>query len=379
MARRFGVVTAPGFSDCVNDPQPPWSDVTFLRLFLDHPALSARHLADPARQPPYVFTDTIKSSRFPGRRPNRGLWNLLSEILPFYQRFGVDGARVDMGHALPRGLQAMIVDKARRADPDFCFLNEEHNADLAGAARRDGYNAITGACWAAEPRSADGAFHGLVRRVLPTARLPVLATAEVADSPRTVVFDGGRRFARMAAVLNNFLPNAIPFVNSGMEMFERQPMNLGLDPRPPGRFALPRTDPYYGKLAFFDRVALHWANSGASAMLGLLERTSAVRRRFLDDLTRLDRHFAPRVSMNAKSILAIGWHVEERRSTLLVIANVDFHHRRRCIIEDQPVRGRGSGACETLLEVNAGRRHARLVSGTLRLDLEPGQATVLLM
>ena len=37
IATHFGVVTPPGFSDCVNDPQPPWSDVTYLRMFMDHP------------------------------------------------------------------------------------------------------------------------------------------------------------------------------------------------------------------------------------------------------------------------------------------------------------------------------------------------------
>ncbi|WDC84453.1 hypothetical protein PL321_01205 [Caloramator sp. mosi_1] len=25
----FGITTAPAFSDCINDPQPPWTDVTF--------------------------------------------------------------------------------------------------------------------------------------------------------------------------------------------------------------------------------------------------------------------------------------------------------------------------------------------------------------
>jgi len=37
IAKTFGIITAPGFSDWLNDPQPTWDDVTFLRLHLDHP------------------------------------------------------------------------------------------------------------------------------------------------------------------------------------------------------------------------------------------------------------------------------------------------------------------------------------------------------
>lgn len=34
----FGVTTVPGFSDVINDPQPPWTDVTYLRYYFDlHP------------------------------------------------------------------------------------------------------------------------------------------------------------------------------------------------------------------------------------------------------------------------------------------------------------------------------------------------------
>ncbi|UCG16520.1 MAG: hypothetical protein JSV19_00480, partial [Phycisphaerales bacterium] len=125
IAREFGVITPPGFSDVINDPQPPWSDVTFLRYYRDHPAAVQRCLGDPQRQPPYVFTEVIKSSRFPGHKPARDLWKTLACILPFYQKFGVDGARIDMGHALPKELEEMILSAPRRTDPDFCFIAEE--------------------------------------------------------------------------------------------------------------------------------------------------------------------------------------------------------------------------------------------------------------
>ena len=379
ITRRFGLTTPPGFSDVVNDPQPPWSDVTFLRLFLDHPTASARHLHDPAAQPPYVFTDTIKASIFPGRKPNLPLWRTLSDILPFYQRFGIDGARVDMGHALPPRLQELIVDKPRRNDPDFCLLAEEFNHAAAATARRAGYNAIIGSCWYMEPRGSTGELHHLVHDVLPPSALPSLAAAETPDTPRAAVRDGGRTFVRMIAVLNNFLPSAVPMVNSGLEVFERQPLNLGLDMCPPGRHALPRTDPYYAKLGYFDRTALHWTNPGGPSMVDTLSRATCLRRQYLDTLIDVRNYFAPRVLTNAKWILATGWRVVAGDSILLVVANVDFNRRRQCKIDRLPFATRRRRICYTMLELHPDSAPPRLLSGRLHLRLDPGDIKVLLL
>ncbi len=405
IVREFGVITPPGFSDVMNDPQPPWSDVTFLRLFLDHPTASARHIENASKQPPYVFSDTIKASRFPGRRPNRPLWKFLADILPFYQQFGVDGARVDMGHALPAELQRMIIEKPKRKDPDFCFLAEELDHDGDRPARRDGYNAIIGASWHMQPRHRQGRLHEFVHGVLPTAVLPAFAAAETPDTPRAAVRDGGRAFVRLVAVLNQFLPSAFPFVNSGLELFERQPMNLGLDMLPRGQFVLPRNDPYYAKLAYFDRVALHWKNAGAAGMIDLLARAAAIRRRFLADLTDPRNYFTPRITMNAKKIVAAGWHVDGGRSALIVVANIDFDRRRRCVIEALPpaIRRRGIETspppaarrrrcvieapaaavrrctCDVLLAIHRSAASPAITQGKLRATLEPGDVQVLLL
>ncbi len=379
IAKEFGVITPPGFSDCVNDTQPPWSDVTFLRLFRDHPAASVKHLPDPLTQAPYVFTDTIKASRFPGKKPNLSLWTLLSGILPFYQKFGIDGARVDMGHALPPDLQNMIIEKPRRKDPDFCFMAEEFSYEKAAAARKDGYNAILGASWYMQPRAAEGEFHRLCNEVLPAAKLPSLAAAETPDTPRSVTRSGQKRFARLAATLNHFLPGAVPFINSGMESFERQPLNLGLDTQPPGQFALKKSDPYHAKLGFFDRVALHWDNAGAVGMIELLHRVSLVRQEFLDDLQNPKNHFRPKVAMNQRKILALGWTVRRRRQALLVLANIDFKQRRRCVLAGLAKRIGGRTEGRSLFAIGKADDFMQLRHAGLDVMLEPGGVQVILV
>src|SRR5690349_19904303 len=57
IARQFGAITPSAFSGWVNDTQPTWDDVTFLRLYMDHPAAAQAYLDDPAKQPPYMLFD----------------------------------------------------------------------------------------------------------------------------------------------------------------------------------------------------------------------------------------------------------------------------------------------------------------------------------
>jgi len=380
IARGFGVVTPPGFSDVMNDPQPPWTDVTFLRLYLDHPTASTPHLHAPGQQPPYVFTDTIKASKFPGRHPNLPLWRMLADVLPFYQQFGVDGARVDMGHALPAELQRMIVSGPRRRDPDFCFLAEELNPQAASTVRRAGYNAIVGSSWYMEPRHADGQLHRFVREVLPSLALPVLAAAETPDSPRAAVRPGKRAFACLVGVLNNFLPSAVSFVNSGFELFERQQMNFGLDVAPSRRFMLPKTDPFYGKLAFFDHVVLHWCNAGAATMVRRLGLAAALRRRFIADLARPRNCFVLNVAPpDADCVLAVGWRVEGGRRVLVVAANLDFRRARRSILDAPPLKRRPDAPADVLLRLGPPAERPLLVHGRLRVILPRGGLSALLV
>lgn len=385
IGREFGVITPPGFSDVINDPQPPWSDVTFLRYYRDHPTAVQRCLRDPQRQPPYVFTEVIKSSRFPGRKPALDLWKTLAGILPFYQKFGVDGARIDMGHALPRELEEMILSAPRRTDPDFCFIAEELGIENSAKAKRAGYNMIIGPSWWMEPRIGEGRFHDLVHELLPASKLPIWAAAETPDTPRAVARHGGKRFVHLAATVNHFLPNAVPFVNSGMEVYERQPMNLGLDTSRKGRFELKKTDPYYGKLAFFDRYVLHWGNAGATGLVKMLEALAAVRSRFAGILAGASAAFTPQVVENRRFILAIGFHVAREKRTLLVVANTDFRKTRRAVLAGlprasrRPPRRPGAAPPEVLIDVGGDGTVPTTARGRLSVTLPPGAAQVLLL
>ncbi len=314
----YGLKVAPAFSDCINDPQPPWTDVTFFKMYMDNPEATA-HLA-PKGAAPYILFDTIKSNIYKGKVPNQGLWDTLSDIVPFYQRnYGIDGARIDMGHALPSELLQQIISKAKENDEDFCFIAEELNPDNAQAAKDNGYNCIIGNGFMMETRLWDPK---LKQFMLGTANLPIpsFACGETHDTPRLAARDGGRNFAKMLTIMNMFVPNGIPFINSGQEVFEIQPMNTGLDCRPNEAFLLDKEDPYYGKLALFDKFAIHYLTHMRWDLADNLEKVADIRQKYIKHIANVSEYMP--VNFENQNTFGFAYKLP-KGEVLLIVANAN--------------------------------------------------------
>ena len=229
-----------------------------------------------------------------------------------------------------------------------------------------------------EPRAKEGELQRFAHEVLPTAELPALACAELPDTPRAATRPGGKAFVRLTTVLNHFLPNSVPLLTSGTEVYERQPMSVGLDMPEGARFALPKRDPLYGKLAFFDRYALHWTNAGAAELMDLHRRAAWFRMMYLSALSDPNGYFQPRVTTNARSILAVGWHVPRDGAQLLVIANLDHERPRRATLERLPGSRRARPAT-VAMELVASTKPAQVKAGRLSLMLVPGDVKLLVV
>ncbi|MDD4207882.1 MULTISPECIES: alpha-amylase family glycosyl hydrolase [unclassified Mesotoga] len=367
LVKEFGLITPPGFSDWINDNQPTWDDITFLRLYKDHPTESRRFL--PESQPPYVLFDVVKSSFFPGSEPMSNLWESIENIMPFYnEKFGVDGARLDMGHALPRELELRIIRKAKERDPSFAIIAEELVMGNDEKARRSGYDCILGNTWWMEPRINEGKLKELLYEVLPSMRLPTLAGIETPDTPRAAARKNGRRFSRFATILNYFLPHGITYINSGQEIFEIQPMNLGLDNDEEGRYVLPPNDPFYGKLAFFDPYVLHW--NADDDLIDLISLLSSIRRSNLDLLN----------SNNPKLLweedkTSVGLFYWNGVKGLLMVANGDFEAMKEFHIDLGFHTWRGNHKVQWKLKGFDGQSEWD-VGGDFHLSLGPGEVAV---
>ena len=320
----FNLTIAPAFSDHINDTQPPWTDVTFFRMFMDHPKETRKYLKD-QNTPPYILFDTIKSNLFPGDIPNLKLWDTLKSIIPFYQKiYGIDGARIDMGHALPNELLKMIISEARLIDEDFAFIAEELNPDNAATAKAAGYNIIIGNGFIMEPRIWEKKLHKFVYGAKDIA-LPMFACAETHDTPRIAGREGARVLSRMITILNMMLPNLVPFINSGQEVYEIQPMNTGIDCNSDDLYKLPIDDLYYGKLALFDKYAIHYLNQNHWEIVDHLDGVKNIRNEWLNEITDLECYEPIYFNEFDTPVVGVSYYNKKTGKCLVIAANSNLY------------------------------------------------------
>lgn len=223
--QEMGITTAPAHSDWINDVQPIWTDITFLRLYKDF-SPQVRHLIS-SDQAPYVLFDTIKCNDYPGEEPNLELWDVLEEAVRFnLEKYGIDGFRIDIGHVLPIPLLTRIFDTIKELNPNAILISEDLFNRNHKKAASTGYNIMLGSGWNVMTQINKDNLVSFLEE-LPELNIHVFACAETADTPR-ITSRGGVEVARMIAVFNQFLPNAIPYVTTGYEMNEEQPLNCGL-------------------------------------------------------------------------------------------------------------------------------------------------------
>lgn len=323
--KHFDLRIAPAFSDHINDSQPPWTDATFFRMYKDFPQETVDFL-DTTDRPPYILFDTIKSNMYHGKVPNIELWEKLADIVPSYQRrFGIDGARIDMGHALPAKLLEMIMTKARKNDKDFSFIAEELQPVNAQFAYDAGYNMIISNGFVMEPRVFEGALHEFMYSSV-NLPLPVFACGETHDTPRLASRKGNEQLSKLLTVLNMFMPNGVPFINSGQEVFEKQPMNTGLDCGEHEQYSLERNDPYNGKLALFDKYQFHYTNKRRWELPDILDFIKPIRKKWLKQLTNKKSFVPIYTADHSKTFIGLAYYKKnklQKDNCLLILANGD--------------------------------------------------------
>ncbi len=261
---------ASAFSDWPpDDQQPAWSDVTYLKMHtheaFNYIAYNTIRMYDSALDDPATF--------------NTSLWNEITDIIPSYQEeYQIDGAMIDMGHALPTLLKQTIVRKAREKRADFAFWDENFNP--TPEIRAEGFNAVFG--------SLPFVVHdivfirGLLNHLNKTGiALPFFGTGENHNTPR-VCFryprqEAGRNHSMFIFTLSAILPT-IPFLQSGMELCEWYPINLGLNFNDSDRALYPPE-----KLPLFSALSFDWESSnGLKPLNSYIRKILAIRARYLD-------------------------------------------------------------------------------------------------
>jgi starch synthase (maltosyl-transferring) len=252
-----------------DDPQPPWTDVTYLRMY-DHPDFN------------YIAYNTVRM--YDGRlaQPENRvdlLWDRIIGILPYYERhFGIDGVMIDMGHALPMPLKERLVQAAREIDPDFAFWDE--NFSITQQSRDEGYDAVIGNFWWLAYRPQKLVHDVLWRCANSGFPIPFFTAPESHNTPRAAARPSGLPYARLLWALGCLLP-ALPFCHAGFELAETLPVNTGLDFQPEELALYPAEE-----LPLFSEAAYAWENE--SNLVDWTRRVLDVRARYADLITDPD-------------------------------------------------------------------------------------------
>lgn len=331
-----------------DDNQPPWGDVTYLRLY-DHPEFN------------YIAYNTIRmyDTRLTGQENiNRPLWDKIVGIIPYYQReFRIDGVMIDMGHALPMALKSEIVSRARSIDSDFAFWDE--NFSVTQKSREEGYNVVFGYVWVDQhhPDRMKALIRTLAKEGFP---IPFFATPESHNTPRAAARPGGVAYSRWAMVVNAFLP-AVVFLHSGYEIAERFPINTGLDFTNEDLKRYPSE-----KLPLFSEHAYDWACK--EEFTALVKSVLALRAKYRDLV--VDPRPATFRSLENPSpwLVAFARVAADGRKKVAVVTNANFAEGINAELRIETSRTQ-------VVDLLTGRK-ARVANGILSLALGPGECWV---
>lgn len=342
---------AGAFSDWPpDDRQPPWTDVTYLKMH-DDPRFN------------YIAYNTIRMydealDRAESR--NSSLWNEITGIIPWYmEQFGIDGAMIDMGHALPPELKAAIVSEARRHNPEFAFWDE--NFDPSPKLRAEGFNAVFGSLPFVihDVQYIKGLLNFLNRNGV---AIPFFATGENHNTPRVchnlAGQEAGRRRALFLFTLGAILP-AMPFIHSGMEICEWHPVNLGLNFNDDDRRRFPAET-----LPLFSAAACDWENAnGLKPLCDDIRRVLDIRARHIDLIRCGDTGSIIQPYISDPALLTVMRKSEGKN--IVFVGNSNFEH---------PVSGTMEFEQERMeLRELISKRTLPVAEHRLHLDLAPGE------
>jgi hypothetical protein len=299
---------APAFTDWpIGDHQPPWRDVTYLRLY-DHPDFN------------YTAYNTLRIYDNRLAQPQNAvepLWEYLSNIVPYYQQnFGIDGALIDMGHALPAALKKRMVKKARSVNSDFAFWDE--NFFVGQVSRDEGYNVVMGSL---ASLLGDGrALQAWLGDFMACGR-PIyqLGSAETHNTHRAISLHNSVNYAKFAFAICAFLP-VVPFIHNGFEFGETRPANTGIGFSQAEIAALGNEN-----LSLFSAIAFDWAN-GDPSLAKWIRHTLALRDEQPDLYTQLDPDTMGPLMSDNPAINGILRRDQDWTRKFALLYNIDMHH-----------------------------------------------------
>ncbi|MDR3272136.1 MAG: hypothetical protein LBT29_01435 [Flavobacteriaceae bacterium] len=341
-----------------DDIQPAWSDVTYLRMY-NYPYEAENNDYN------YIAYNTIRHydpELAKDENINRPLWDKLCGVISYYQTFGIDGVMMDMGHAVPKKLMQEIIAKARKYDPDFAFMEE--NFEIEWNSRNAGYNATLGFEWRVTGQ-LEGGIKAVIKKSSENLGLPFFGTPENHNTPRAMQ-RGGELHSRQMYVINSFLPNCIPFIHSGFELYEDYPVNTGLN------FTQEETNFYsHQRLGLFFKNAYHWDRE--YTMLSFIKKINELRQKYSYEVANGNEYsiyIHHPENIYGKVLAFERFDPWKQYRSVLVIANTNYWHSEKFYLK---INGTYNNEYKEYITENT----YHFVDHWISADLEPGQCMIL--
>jgi len=289
-----------------DDTQPPWDDVTYLRLY-EH------------RKYNYIAYNTVRmyeENLAKQRYKVEELWDYISDILPYYiENYDIDGVMVDMGHALPSTLMGSIIKKARAKKKNFIFWEENFSLNIKSVDQ--GYDACIGympfdqhVSWKMKQ----------ILRMLENNENPIrfFATPESHNTPRAASRNGSVEYCKQSWLINRFI-NQIPFMLGGFELASAQPINTGLG------FEKEELEMYPAeKLPLFSAAVLPWHTK--AEFTDFIRKVNSIRERY--DFGDINERPLIQLETSEDSIIAFLRKVKDTEEYILIVCNMQNEERR---------------------------------------------------
>lgn len=103
-------------------------------------------------------------------------------------------------------------------------------------------------------------------------------------------------------------------------------MNLGLGNTPAGQYVLPKKDPMYGKLAFFDKYSIHWGTKKAEWMSTVMKKAAEIRKKYIGILSKRENFVVQDEIQRHYEFIFFAYYDKKKKKGLFFLANRKVDH-----------------------------------------------------
>jgi len=287
---------------------------------------------------------------------------LLNSTEYYQNNFGIDGVRLDIGQALPGEFINKVVESSRRIDNDFCFIIEGCIEDIADSHRKNGCNMVSNYNWDLEARIFECKTYEFMYG-LSKFKSPIFAFAETMDTPRIAAREGGKTLSKFLTTLNEFLPNSVPIITSGIEVYETKSLNSNL--------------------------ALGWSDDNRWDIPDTLETLTKIKNEFLETFTNPENFLHINFESPYTTAVGLAYVVEGKRwmasdNVIIIVGNADLYNNREYTLFLDNVRNESGNVSKRAWLMYSQNEWSHDIydfdhQSDLQLSFKPGEVKVLIM